>query len=584
MAMEMEMEMEAASSPPISRSKSRKRGGWRAIKYILGNESFEKLASMSLTANITVYLRNKYNLSGIFLVNVVNIWNGSCNLLSTVGAIVSDAYLGRFLTLLCGTILSLLGIGALTITAAVPQLRPPPCPTERLCIQPHKGQLALLFISLILVALGAGGIRPCNIAFGADQFDTSTNKGRIQLQSFFNWWYFSFTIALIIALTGVVYVQTNISWSIGFAIPTACFALSTAVFWFGRHTYLYKSPEGSVFVDMAKVVVAAFRRRKADLKLVHEPTLYNPSGDIAWEARKLVRTDKFGFFDRAAVVTDPSEIDAQGLAVDNWKLCSVQQVENLKCVLGVAPVWLSGIFCFVVMDQQSTYGILQAIQTDRSIGRHFTIPPGWIGITSMVTLTIWILIYEQLYIRIVKKVVKRDSRLTMQQRISVGIIMSILCMFVAGTVEKHRRASAVKNGTFSSPLHVTFLFPQFALSGLTEAFAAVALLEFYTLKLPQSLRSVAGAIFFVSLSIGSYLSSLIVNVVHSATGGKNRTPWLGGPDLNMNRLDNYYYILGGLGLINFVYFIFFARKYLPSGEDENVERNGADPNRTSIVA
>ncbi|EPS58521.1 hypothetical protein M569_16293 [Genlisea aurea] len=83
-------------------------GGWRAIRYILGNESFEKLASMSLIANITVYLRTKYNLSGIILVNIVTIWSGTTNVSSIGGAILSDAFLGRFRTLLFGTICSLL--------------------------------------------------------------------------------------------------------------------------------------------------------------------------------------------------------------------------------------------------------------------------------------------------------------------------------------------------------------------------------------------------------------------------------------------------------------------------------------------
>lgn len=126
---------------------TRKAGGWKAIKYILGmrfyininhkiifllffviyiyivlanicvhsligqfegNESFEKLASMSLIANITVYLSKNYNLGGIFLVNVINIWNGSSNVASLAGAFVSDAYLGKFRTLLFGSVSSLL--------------------------------------------------------------------------------------------------------------------------------------------------------------------------------------------------------------------------------------------------------------------------------------------------------------------------------------------------------------------------------------------------------------------------------------------------------------------------------------------
>lgn len=77
---------------------------------IEGNETFEKLASMSLISNITVYLQNNYNLGGVLLVNIVTIWSGSNNITSLLGAFVSDAYLGRFRTLLVGSIASLLVI------------------------------------------------------------------------------------------------------------------------------------------------------------------------------------------------------------------------------------------------------------------------------------------------------------------------------------------------------------------------------------------------------------------------------------------------------------------------------------------
>ncbi|KAL0335656.1 UNVERIFIED_CONTAM: protein NRT1/ PTR FAMILY 2.8 [Sesamum radiatum] len=515
---------ESHLSPPESQSK--KPGGWRAIKYILANESFEKLASMSLIANITVYLRTKYNLEGILLVNVVQIWSGTSNISSIAGAIVSDACLGRFLTLLVGTIFSLLGMAAMTLTAGLPELRPPACQEEATCIQPQKWQLSFLFISLGLIAMGAGGIRPCNIAFGADQFDTNTEKGRAHLESFFNWWYFSFTIALVIALTGVVYVQTNISWLTGFAIPTACLAISIAIFLIGHHTYICKKPQGTVFVDMAKVITAAFRKR--EIKSGYEHSFYDPAEDLESEVRKLIKIKRFKCLDKAAVIADPSELNEEGVPVNTWRLCSVQQVENLKCLVAIMPVWITGVGCFIVMDQQSTFGVLQALQMDRSVGKHFMIPPGWMGISSMIALSIWIFLYEQLYIRTAKKLLKRDSRLTMHQRIIIGIIMSILCMIVAGIVEQRRRALAIREKSFRSPLHVLVLLPQFALSGLTEAFAAVALMEFFTIQLPESMRSVAGAIFFLSLSIASYLSTLIVNTMHSITKEEGETPWLGG--------------------------------------------------------
>lgn len=78
------------------------------VVVVVGNESFEKLASMSLVANITVYLRTRYNLEGVLLVNAVQIWSGTCNIMTLLGAFLSDAYLGRFKTLLLGSVFSLL--------------------------------------------------------------------------------------------------------------------------------------------------------------------------------------------------------------------------------------------------------------------------------------------------------------------------------------------------------------------------------------------------------------------------------------------------------------------------------------------
>lgn len=65
---------------------------------------------MSLISNIAFYLVTQYNLRGIYVVNVVNIWYGTSNIASIAGAYISDAYLGRFRTLLLGSVASLLVI------------------------------------------------------------------------------------------------------------------------------------------------------------------------------------------------------------------------------------------------------------------------------------------------------------------------------------------------------------------------------------------------------------------------------------------------------------------------------------------
>lgn len=547
-------------------------GGWRAVKYILANETFEKLASMSLIANIIVYLRNNYNLDGILLVNVVSIWSGSSNILSLPGALLSDAYLGRFYTLLIGSIISLLGMGTLTLTSAVPYLRPAHCVDKtHECMYPQGWQFAILYGALTLLALGSGCLRPCNIAFGADQFDTRTEKGQAQLQRFYSWWYFTFTLALLIALTAVVYVQTNISWTIGFAIPTACFLISIIIFLLGCHAYIYHKPRGSIFTDMAKVIVAARRKSKLSLTAKSDINgqekslmLYDPALDESENlVSKLFRTNRLNFFDKAAIIADPNELNKQGYPTNTWKLCSIQQVEQLKCLIGILPVWVTGILAFVAMDQQNTFGVLQSIQMNRKVGSKFVIPPAWIGLTSMITLSLWIVIYERIVIPLLRKLKKNDdARLSIKTRIGIGILMSIACMLVASIVEKKRRDQALKAGTFESPLSVGFLAPQLILSGLIEAFAAISIMEFFTTQMPESMRSIAGSIFFLSLSMASYLSSATVNIIHIVTKTNEGTAWLGGHDLNKNKLDSFYLLIAGVGFVNLFYFIFFSSNYI----------------------
>lgn len=135
------------------------------------------------------------------------------------------------------------------------------------------------------------------------------------------------------------------------------------------------------------------------------------------------RCDRLRFFDKASVITDPKELTEEGEAKYKWRLCSVQQVKNLKCVTEILPVWVTGIACFMLTDQQNIYGILQAIQMDKTFGpHHFQVPPGWMNLVSMITLAIWISIYECVIIPIVKQVTGRKKRLTMKHRIQIGIV------------------------------------------------------------------------------------------------------------------------------------------------------------------
>lgn len=156
-----------------------------------------------------------------------------------------------------------------TLTAWLPELHPPPCTPQQQalnqCVKastPHQGAL---LTGLCLLSIGSAGIRPCSIPFGVDQFDPTTDEGKKGINSFFNWYYTTFTVVLLITQTVVVYIQDSVSWKIGFAIPTVCMFCSIIMFFVGTRIYVHVKPEGSIFTSIAQVLVAAYRKRKVEL-------------------------------------------------------------------------------------------------------------------------------------------------------------------------------------------------------------------------------------------------------------------------------------------------------------------------------
>jgi peptide/histidine transporter 3/4 len=145
----------------------------------------------------------------------------------------------------------------ITIQAALDKLHPEAC-GESSCV---KGGIAVMFYtSLCLYALGMGGVRGSLTAFGADQFDEFDTKEKKHKLSFFNWWMFSIFVGTLFANSVLVYIQDNVGWTLGYALPTLGLAISIIIFLVGTPFYRHKVPRGSPFTKMAKVIVAAIKK------------------------------------------------------------------------------------------------------------------------------------------------------------------------------------------------------------------------------------------------------------------------------------------------------------------------------------
>lgn len=123
----------------------------------------------------------------------------------------------------------------------------------------------MLYISLILTALGSGGIRPCVVPFLGDQFDMTKSGVASRKWNLFNWYFFSLGLASLSALTIVVYIQDNTGWGWGFGIPNIVMFISIIAFVMGSPLYKTEEPEGSPLVRLAQVTAAAIKKRKETL-------------------------------------------------------------------------------------------------------------------------------------------------------------------------------------------------------------------------------------------------------------------------------------------------------------------------------
>ena len=69
-----------------------------------------------------------------------------------------------------------------------------------------------------------------------------TLQDRREKKSFFNYFYLVINIGSLVAVTVVVYIQVEISWAIGFAIPAATMAIAICIFVGGSSLYKHVEP------------------------------------------------------------------------------------------------------------------------------------------------------------------------------------------------------------------------------------------------------------------------------------------------------------------------------------------------------
>lgn len=540
---------------PADRSKT---GGWVPAALILGIEVCERLSTMGIAVNLVTYLGGTMHLPSSTSANIVTDFMGTSFLLCLLGGFLADSFLGRYRTIAIFTLVQTLGTALLAISTKLPRLRPPPCQPTLPCNQADGFQMGILYLALYLVALGTGGLKSSVSGFGTDQFDDKDKKEKAQMAYFFNRFFFFISVGTLTAVTVLVYVQDQVSRSIAYGTCSVAMLTALLVFLAGTRRYRYKKSTGSPIVQILQVVAASIKKRS--LEVPYDVGYLYENGP---EGSRIHHTDQFRCLDKAAVVAEGDFVQGGHNSAPNpWKLCSVTRVEEVKMMVRLLPIWATTIIFWTAYAQMITFSVEQASTMERSIGS-FQIPAGSLTVFFVVAIMITLAVNDRFIMPLWKKWTGKPGFSSLQ-RIAIGLALSTLGMLAAAITERKRLsvAASVGRATTTLPVSVFLLIPQFFLVGSGEAFIYTGQLDFFITQSPKGMKTMSTGLFLTTLSLGFFLSSLLVSVVKKATGSGGRQGWLA-DHINYGRLDWFFGLLTILSLVNFVVYLVCAAWYKP---------------------
>ncbi|KAL4189355.1 hypothetical protein AMTRI_Chr08g206610 [Amborella trichopoda] len=570
------MELGVAEDKPKDIHTNPNPGGWKTFPFLTGSMVTMSIAAYGLPANLIVYLIQQFNIKSIAATQITNVVNGFTNLLPIAGAIISDSFLGSFPTIAISNSITMLGMILMTLTATIPSLRPHPCSTNssQACPGPSGGQLAVLYSAFALAGIGVAGTRFNMVTMGASQFDTPADR-----ESFINWYFCSIYMAFVIAVTGIVYVQDNVGWGWGYGICALLNAISILVFLAGRKKYRMIEPEGSPFTGLARVLVAAVRKNGMRLRgKVDSGDYYYgckegrggaEDGSVEMmQALPPPPSKRFSFLNRAALKVQ-GDMHPSGSVAKPWKLCTVKHVEDLKTILSIAPLWSASFLLSTSIGVQASLSVLQALAMDRHLVSHFAIPAGSFSVFTLLSSAMSLILLDRLIYPFCMAHLRTP---TLLQRLGIGHCLNCTGMVASALVEARRRAVLKSHGLISipanaaAPMSALWLVLPLALVGLGEAFHLPGQVGLYYQDFPMALKNTATAAVAAVIGLGFYLSTAVVDLVQRSTN------WLPN-NINAGRLDNVYWMMSVVTLLNFGYFLICAGLYgnqSKDGIDESV--------------
>nr|XP_053631101.1 solute carrier family 15 member 4-like isoform X2 [Cherax quadricarinatus] len=532
-----------------------------ATVVILVVLTLERLAYYALATNFFLFL-NKGPWDGpqawdsLDAMNAVFVLAGVSYMSALLGGYISDAWLGRFKTMVAGFLLYISGYILLTLMA-VDRLPRIICEANNnssdseLSDTPNAPCKVAVYVSVTIVGLGVGIVKSNIAPFGAEQLNTANPH---KTRAFFNWFYWCINLGSLVGVGAISYIEQDNpgicsnGFFCGYLIASVCLLLALILFIMLLPCYHIVPPEGSVIGNILKIIWASICAQFRHWRY-NQP---NPnSSPLHLEPR---------FLDRAKIRFGGSFHES---AVDDVR--SLGKLLNVFTAL--IPYWLvyfqmetsfqaQGLHMhFSIHGTDHHNNTDDTLQTDKA--EKFNVPAAWLTLFNQLFLIGAIPLLTSFLYPIMDRA---GIRMSMLFRIGIGMVFSILAVMTAGGLESYRIFlwrtdnsshidQIVGNVTYHAVnISIFWQIPQYVLVGAAELFASIAGLEFAYSAAPRSFQGMIMGLFYTMEGIGSLLGTALLHLV-SPFWLSNMTDY---GNINDNHLDFYLYFLGILQFTTFL--------------------------------
>uniref|UniRef100_A0A0D9WPJ4 Major facilitator superfamily (MFS) profile domain-containing protein n=1 Tax=Leersia perrieri TaxID=77586 RepID=A0A0D9WPJ4_9ORYZ len=536
------------------------------VSYALVNFAF-----FGVAVDLVVFHRQVLHQENAEAANKVSEWMGTVYIFSLFGAFLSDSYMGRYLTCVVFQIILVVGLVLLSLSSWLLLVVPLACGDGgglRQCTAPSERGVAMFYLSIYMVAFGNGGYQPSLATFGADQFDDDADPGeQLSKRAFFCLFYLSLNVGSLFSNSVLAFFEDRGNWVPCFLVSSAAAGIALVLFLLGTPHYRQIQPSGNPLTRVMQVFVAAYCKRH--IRPPPGDHLHEVEGEISMirGVGKIRHSDQLRFLDRAATATE--EDYHAGNGKNPWRLCTVTQVEEAKCLLGMMPIWVCTIIYSMEYTQMSSMFVEQGAAMDTNIlGGMFKVPAAAMSVFDVVGVVATLALYHYVVVPVTAILTNNPRGISELKRMGMGLVIALLGMVAAAVVEVHRLRDASNHGAMT----VLWQAPQYTLIGVSEVFMYVGQLEFFNAQSPDGVKSLGSSLCMASISLGNYASMVIVSTINGVTSGRRSgraaTGWIPA-DLNRGHLDRFFITLAALSAVDFVVFMVFARLFKGIKLEEN---------------